>query len=239
MLKLESVSLLFENAHRAILKDVNLRILPGDFVVLVGGNGSGKSSLLKLMNGLYKPTSGKILLQGQSILNEDLESIAQKICTLTQDLTLSTFSSLTVLENCELASLRYKQKLAETDQLKTFLDQFHTELRNHLETPVQKLSGGQRQALALAMALLHPPKLLLLDEHTSALDPQAARQIMKMTADMVSQHNITAIMITHDVEDALYFGNRLLALKEGKIIFEAAKEDKAALTKQDLLRLCY
>lgn len=239
MLKLDSLNLEFDNFHRPLINNLNLELYEGDFLVIIGGNGSGKSSLLKLINGLYRPTKGKIVLNNKSLLNQPIEKISQEISTLTQDLAFSTFSSLTILENFEVASCRTGHKLPCQSELVSHLDHFHPDLKNHLNTTTRRLSGGQRQALALAMILLYPPKLLLLDEHTSALDPKTGHKIMELTSCKIREHAITSLMITHELEDALRFGNRLIALKEGEIIFEAAGNTKASLTKKDLLELCF
>jgi putative ABC transport system ATP-binding protein len=238
MLKLKAVSFEVESFHRPILKNINLEVHPGDFIVIVGGNGSGKSSLLKLINGLYRPTAGTLHLNHKSMLTQSLEEISQEVVTLTQDLNLSTFANLSVLENFKLACYRHKAVCPQEDELKTYLEDFHPELKNHLHTPSGKLSGGQRQTLALAMALLHPPQRLLLDEHTSALDPKTGHNIMKLSAQQIQHHRITTLMITHELDDAVTYGNRIIALREGELIFQSAKSD-TPLNKEDLLHLCF
>lgn len=239
MLKIENIHLSFENIHRPILTEITAQINPGDFVILIGGNGSGKSSLLKLINGLYKPTAGQIHFENQSLINKSLEEVSKEISTLTQDLRFSTFSSLTVIENCELVCMRHGKTPYNEQELSKYLSRFHPDLKDRLHTRTEHLSGGQRQTLALAMTLLYPPKLLLLDEHTSALDPKTAQNVMKLTSQVVAEKKITTIMITHELSDAAAYGNRLLALKEGRLIFEAENEKKFCLTKEDLLHLCY
>lgn len=239
MLKLCNIYLSFENFHRPVLSNICTQIHEGDFIILIGGNGSGKSSLLKLLQGLYLPTSGTVYMDDQSIQKQSLESISRQVITLTQGLSMSTFSSLTVFENCQLANLRVSSQSLNKANLIAYLDEFHPDLKNHLHTQTSRLSGGQRQTLALAMALMHPPKLLLLDEHTSALDPKIGHRIMELTARIITQHRITTVMITHELSDALQYGNRLIALKEGWLVFEADTLSKPLLTKDDLLHLCY
>lgn len=212
MIKLEQVSYRVPNMDRAILDNVSLSINQGDFIVILGSNGSGKSSLLKTLNKTVKPQSGHIVRE------------AKRIATLGQSIDHSTYASLTVAENCRMVS---KKKLPE---VAVTLQRFHPDLPHKLNTPTGRLSGGQRQGLALALCLLSEPDLLLLDEHTSALDPKIAKAIMEITASI---EGVTIAMTTHSLDDALTHGNRLIVMRSGQIVLESKKE---AITKQDLLK---
>lgn len=226
--------------EQKILQSIDLGILEGDFVIVIGPNGSGKSSLLKLINGTLKPTSGHIIIDQQNIAGWPVHAIAHKVATLTQDLHHSTFSELTVEMNLDLALSRAETKQSIKSREKAdYLASFNKTLKERLKTPVEKLSGGQRQALALAMCFAHTPKVLLLDEHTSALDPKAASALMELTHIHVKEKNLTTLMVTHSLDQAMQFGNRLIALNEGKIIADLRDSDKTALTKNQLISLAY
>ncbi len=235
LLNLSKITFCIPGVERAILKNLSLDLHPGDFLVILGSNGSGKSSLIKCVNGLYKPQSGTIMLSGVNISKHGIEKIAKNITTLTQDLNFSTFHDMTVFENCVCAALK-KSSFPDTASIKEYLEKFHYALPKKLGERVYSLSGGERQCLALAMCLYSRPELLLLDEHTSALDPKVGKQIMEITHDQVVKHpDLSVMMTTHNLEDALKYGNRLIVLHEGKIVFEATNGEKDKLTKSDLL----
>lgn len=235
LLTLNNMTYRIPGTDRAILKDVKLDVYPGDFLVILGSNGSGKSSLIRCINGLYKPQSGTIALNNITISKQTVEKIAKHVTTLTQDLNLSTFREMTVFENCVCASLK-KNSFPDRNSIKKYLATYHHALPNKLGEYVSGLSGGERQCLALAMCLYSRPELLLLDEHTSALDPKVGRKIMEITYDQVIKHSeLSVMMTTHNLEDALNYGNRLIVLHEGQIVFEAKDEEKSKLTKSDLL----
>ena len=235
LLNLNKITFCIPGVERAILKNISLELHPGDFLVILGSNGSGKSSLIKCVNGLYKPQSGTITLSGMDISNYGVEKIAKDVTTLTQDLNFSTFHDMTVFENCVCAALK-KSSFPNKVSIKEYLEKFHCAIPKKLGELVSSLSGGERQCLALAMCLYTRPELLLLDEHTSALDPKIGKQIMEITHNQVIKHpNMSVMMTTHNLEDALKYGNRLIVLHEGQIIFETTDEDKGKLTKSDLL----
>lgn len=235
LLYLNTITFCIPGVERAILKNVSLMLHPGDFLVILGSNGSGKSSLIKCVNGLNKPQSGTIALSGVDVSKYGVEKIAKNVTTLTQDLNFSTFSDMTVFENCVCAALK-ENAFPEKVSIEEYLGKFHPALSKKLGERVSSLSGGERQCLALAMCLYTSPKLLLLDEHTSALDPKVGRQIMEITHDQVIKHpDLSVMMTTHNLEDALKYGNRLIVLHEGEILFEATSEEKNKLTKSDLL----
>jgi putative ABC transport system ATP-binding protein len=224
--------------EQTILDDVNLVINDGDFIMLVGPNGSGKSTLMKVLNGMIRANRGRVMLKGQRINDWPVHVIAQHVATLTQDVQQSTFSELTVAMNMELALKRGEkdQKKGETIE---YLANFSDSLTERLNISAGKLSGGQRQALALAMCFLHKPDVLLLDEHTSALDPKAARHLMNVTADFVEKSNVTTVMISHNLDQVLAHGNRLIVLNQGQVVADLDAEAKGKLSMQELIAFAY
>jgi len=242
LLEIKNVSYSVPGISRQILSQINYKIYPEDFVILLGSNGSGKSSLLKTLDRRTEATSGDILLNNKKIAHYSQKEFASLVITLTQNTTESLFPSLTVLENCLLALERLKDKTLLKQQnpkqfFSTHLKQFNTNLAHHLSTPVSVLSGGEQQALVLALSMLHPPKLLLLDEHVSALDPSAAEYLLTFTAKIIAAYKITCLLTTHNLNTALRFGNRLLALNNGNISREFNEKEKKTLTQEDLLKL--
>jgi putative tryptophan/tyrosine transport system ATP-binding protein len=235
LLSLKNLTFSIPSVERALLKHINLKLYPRDFLIILGSNGSGKSSLIKCINGLYTPQKGIITLNGTNITNLKIDKIAKTVTTLTQDLNFSTFYDMTLFENCVCANLK-KKSFPQKQSIKEYLGKFHSALPEKLEEHVSSLSGGERQCLALAMCLYSTPELLLLDEHTSALDPKVGKKIMEITHHQVTQRpNLSVMMTTHNLDDALKYGNRLIILHEGEIIFEATNEEKNKLTKSDLL----
>lgn len=224
------------NADRHIIHDFSAKIYPGDFVVILGGNGSGKSTLLKLLNRTYSLTSGAINFKNQSLKNYDVQSLRREIITITQFISDSIFLDLTIEENAVLIEPSNKHILKE---LPDYLASFNPKLAKVLKTRVKNLSGGEQQLLAFALYLRRQPDLLLLDEHTSALDPKKSEEVMALTDRIIREKAITCLMTTHELEYALKYGNRLLAIREGEIAFEAGGEQKTNLTMMDLLRHCY
>ncbi len=224
--------------EQTILDDFSLTINEGDFIMLIGPNGSGKSTLMKVLNGTIKPNHGTILLDGKKINDLSVHAIAERIATLTQDVHHSTFSELTVAMNLDLACKHGERALTKANKIE-YLAKFSDTLKDRLNISAGKLSGGQRQALALAMCFAHRPEMLLLDEHTSALDPKAARHLMHVTGDFVQKSNLTTVMISHNLEQVLAYGNRLLVLNQGKIIADFDAEEKRKLTIQELIAFAY
>lgn len=223
--------------EQKILNEIDVGIDDGDFVVLVGANGSGKSTLLKILNGMLKPDFGCAQIYGENIVGLSAHQVARNVATLTQDLQHSTFSDLTVSMNIALA-LDRNGSINHVDK-KNYLATFNDTLKDRSHVLAGHLSGGQRQALALAMCFAQAPKVLLLDEHTSALDPKASDALMQRTNEHVCEKKLTTIMITHSLEQALQFGNRLIAMKEGRIVADIGALEKSTLTKKDLIALAY
>lgn len=230
LLTLNNIS--FSVGEKQIINHVNLSINTGDFVVILGGNGSGKSTLLKLINHTYHQTTGAITITGNA-----------KIVTLTQFISDSLFTELTIEENALLIESAIMQKAFHKktilSELPAYLSQFNTNLPKALKTRVNHLSGGEQQMLAFALYLRHEPDLLLLDEHTSALDPKKADSVMQITHQYLQKKHITCLMTTHSLSYAIAYGNRLIALREGSVVFEADAEEKAKLNTSDLLQHCY
>ncbi len=242
---IRNVGLKFPGADRPILDDINYSINPGDRIILLGSNGSGKSSLLKLLNRTYHPTTGEILLKGKNLDAIPMRRLSQQVVTVTQDLRDSLFYNLTVFENCLLWATRFQKisfKISSREEKKFYADYlvaFHGQLPKKLDVSVAALSGGERQSLVLALCLQHPPQLLLLDEHTSALDPKIATSLIRYTERLLQEKSITCVLTTHNLEIALKYGNRLLALAEGRIRLQADGAEKTQLSPEEVLERCY
>lgn len=227
---------------KVIMNDLNLTIRSGDFITVLGGNGAGKSTLFNSIAGSLSLTKGKVLLKGQDISNKKEEERAKFISRVFQDPKMGTAPRMTVAENLLLAMYRGQKRQFKKRPLVQNRQEFQAlcqlignGLEQHLDTPAGNLSGGQRQALSLLMATITKPELLLLDEHTAALDPKTSRSLMKLTDQRIQDNHLTCLMITHRMEDALTYGNRLIVLQKGQIKVDLAKEEKEKLTLQDLL----
>lgn len=231
---------------RKIINEFSATIYPGDFVVILGGNGSGKSTLLKLINRTYRHTSGDILFKNKSISAYDFKSLRQEMVTITQFIADSVFTDLTIEENALLIESSYlhstKQPFCKKtllSELPNYLIQFNPQLAKALKTRIKNLSGGEQQILAFALYLRRQPDLLLLDEHTSALDPKKSDSVMAFTHEFIQKKRITCLMTTHQLDYALKYGNRLMAIREGELAFDANAEKKSTLSMADLLKYCY
>lgn len=225
-----------------ILNDINLTINPKDFLVVLGTNGAGKSTLLDAITGTNKLTSGQILLNGDDITGENLAKRSRHISRVYQDPKSGTAPRMTVAENLLLAKRRGLPRRLRLRKLKENMPEFQElisnlpTLDNRLNTFTEKLSGGQRQTLSFLMAIIQRPELLLLDEHTAALDPQTSKDLMELTNKIILEKELTCMMITHDLSDAMKYGNRLIVLKKGEIILDLNKTEKDKLTESDLLQ---
>ena len=227
-----------------VLKDLNLQLTKGDFVTVIGGNGAGKSTLLNTISGNYTPDAGTITIAGKDVTRWSSHQRAALIGYVFQDPKMGTAHRLTIQENLALASRRGKKRTLKWGVRKSDLAFFKERLSSlelgldhRLSTEVAFLSGGQRQALTLLMATLRQPELLLLDEHTAALDPKTSEMVLELTEKIVTDNQLTTLMITHNMEDALRFGNRLIMLDRGRIILDIHQEDKKHMTVIDLLTL--
>lgn len=245
MLELKGVSLSFNKGtvnEKQALRDVNLTVEEGDFITVIGGNGAGKSTLLNVISGVFAPDDGEIILSGKNIANLKEYKRAEYISRVFQDPLSGTAASMNIEENLALAARRSKRrglkwgmKKGELATYKELLKGLNLGLEDRTGQKVGTLSGGQRQALTLLMASLNSPKLLLLDEHTAALDPKTAKKVLTLTDEIVKNDHLTALMITHNMHDAIAYGNRLIMMNEGKIIYDVRGEEKAKLTVKDLL----
>ena len=247
MLEISNLSKTFNKNtinEKIALDHINLTLKEGDFVTVIGGNGAGKSTLLNAICGAWNIDAGKILLDGINITNMADYKRAKFLGRVFQDPTMGTAGEMEIAENLAIANrrgkrrtLRWGMKKQEKANYQTLLAQLDLGLENRLTSKVGLLSGGQRQALTLLMATLQKPKLLLLDEHTAALDPKTAAKVLEITDRIVSEKNLTTIMITHNMKDAIAHGNRLIMMNEGKIIADISGAEKEKLTVEDLLRM--
>ncbi len=244
LLTFKDIHLNYPALERPILQKINYSVQAGDFVIVLGANGSGKSSLLKLIDGRYQPSQGQILLEHKNIHRLSAKNRAHHIHTLTQSAQDNLFLNLTLFENYQLLARNPKERKkkgleAEIIFLKEYLKDFNPNLCDKLSMLVGRLSGGEQQALALALAVLDPPAILLLDEHTSALDPKTAAHLMALTANIIAQKKITALLTTHNTQHALNYGTRILALREGEILDCIEGKAKKELDHASLLERCY
>lgn len=248
MLKIENISKTFGigtvNEKKA-LNGVSLHMEPGDFATIVGSNGAGKSTLFNAITGNFYVEQGTIVLDGQDITYEKEFKRSKVIGHLFQDPLLGTAPHMTIEENMALAYLRaststhaFFSKISKKDKevFREQLSLLDMGLEDRMKHPVGLLSGGQRQALTLLMATMVTPKILLLDEHTAALDPATADKVLALTKSIIAERNITCLMVTHNMHQALTLGNRLLMMDGGQIIFDAKDEEKAKLSVDDLLK---
>lgn len=227
-----------------VLKGLDLTVEEGDFISVIGGNGAGKSTLMNILAGSLFVDEGDLLLEGKSIKKVPVSKRAKDIARVFQDPKMGTASRLTIEENMAIALKRGQKRglswgVKERDRslfIKA-LEELHLGLENRLKVDTQYLSGGQRQALTLVMAALVKPKLLLLDEHTAALDPKTSEMVMELTQQIVERHQLTTLMITHDMNHAIHYGNRLVMLYQGKIVVDIRGKEKEHLTVTDLMEL--
>ena len=224
------------------LNGVNLKLEKGDFVTVIGGNGAGKSTLLNAIGGSIFVDEGKIIIGGKDITRMPEHKRAAFLGRVFQDPLNGTAADMQIIENLALAKRRGKRKTLrwcigknETEEYKALLKEFDLGLEERLTQKVGTLSGGQRQALTLLMASLSSPELLLLDEHTAALDPKTAEKVLRLTNEIIARENLTALMITHNMTDALKCGNRLIMMDGGRVVYDVRGEEKLKLTVNDLI----
>jgi putative ABC transport system ATP-binding protein len=244
MLDLQDVRVVFNEGttlEKVALDGVSVHINKGDFITMLGSNGAGKSTFFNSITGQAPVSSGKIILDGKDITDLKEHVRSKTIGRMFQNPAHGTAPHLTVEENLALAYSRNRGPLSiavrksEVKLFKEKLSMLNMGLEDRLKTPIGLLSGGQRQAVALMMAVLNPPKLLMLDEHTAALDPKSAQKILEITNQLIEEEHITALMITHNITDALKNGNRLLIFNGGKITQDFSGAEKAALKPADIL----
>ena len=245
MLKLEHLYKTFNPGtinQTVALSDLSLHLNPGDFVTVIGGNGAGKSTMLNAIAGVWAVDSGRIILDGQDVTALPEHKRAKLIGRVFQDPMMGTAPNMQLEENLALAMRRGQRRglgwgvtKAEREVYREKLKTLNLGLEDRMTVKVGLLSGGQRQALTLLMASLQKPKLLLLDEHTAALDPATAAKVLDLSDRIVAENQLTALMITHNMTDAIKHGNRLIMMNEGKIILDISGEEKKKLTKQMLM----
>lgn len=247
MLELKNITKTFNVGtinEKQALKGVDLVLNDGDFVTVIGGNGAGKSTLLNAIAGVWRLDGGSVIVDGQDVTNMPEYKRAKFMGRVFQDPNMGTASDMQIEENLALASRRGKHRTlkwgitkAERAVHKKALAVLDLGLENRMTDKVGLLSGGQRQAVTLLMAALNQPKLLLLDEHTAALDPKTAAKVLRITEDIVQRNHLTTLMITHNMKDAIRHGNRLIMMHEGRIIIDVCGEEKEKLTVEDLLEM--
>ena len=245
MLRLQEIRKTFNpgtvNAKTA-LDGLNLTVADGDFVTVIGGNGAGKSTMLNAIAGVFRPDSGRIEIDGTDVTNMPEYKRAGILGRVFQDPMMGTAADMQIDENLAIAArrgklhtLRWGVTAAERETYRALLAQLGLGLENRLSSKVGLLSGGQRQAVTLLMASLNRPKLLLLDEHTAALDPKTAAKVLQLTDEIVEANHLTTLMVTHNMKDAIAHGNRLIMLEAGRVILDVSGEEKRKLTVEALL----
>lgn len=225
------------------LNGVSLKLNDGDFCTVIGGNGAGKSTMLNAVAGVWPVDSGAIIIDGENISALPEHKRAPYLGRVFQDPMTGTVADMEIIENLAIAArrgnhrgLRWGVKKSEREAYREMLKRFDLGLEDRMSTKVGLLSGGQRQAITLLMATLKKPKVLLLDEHTAALDPKTAAKVLELSDEIIEENHLTALMVTHNMKDAIAHGNRLIMMSDGKIILDISGEDKKALTVDVLLK---
>lgn len=245
MLKVNHISKTFNAGtinEKLALDDVSLQLEEGDFVTMIGGNGAGKSTLLNCVAGMFPVDRGSIIIDNADVTKLPEYKRAKLLGRVFQDPMMGTAANMGLEENLALAyrrgmkrGLKWGISNQEREYYREILKPLDLGLENRLSTKVGLLSGGQRQALTLLMATMKKPRLLLLDEHTAALDPKTALKVLELSGKLIHEHNITTMMVTHNMKDAIKYGNRLIMMYEGRIIFDVAGEEKQKITIEGLM----
>ena len=246
MLEIKNVHKTFNKGtinEKKALNGVDLKLQPGDFVTVIGGNGAGKSTMLNMIAGVYPIDQGTILLDGKDISDLPEYKRAYMLGRVFQDPMMGTAAGMEIQENMAMAYRRGKRRglswgitKKEKKMFKEKLARLDLGLEERMTSKVGLLSGGQRQALTLLMATLKKPSLLLLDEHTAALDPKTAKKVLDLTEKIVAKDNLTTLMVTHNMKDAINIGNRLIMMNEGRVIYDVSGQEKKNLKVPDLLK---
>lgn len=245
MLELKNVKKTFNRGtinEKKALTGINLNMESGDFITVIGGNGAGKSTMLNMIAGVYPVDSGAILIEGKNVTTQPDYKRAAYLGRVFQDPMMGTAADMEIEENLAMAYRRGKRRglgwrihKHEREIYQEALKQLDLGLESRMNSKVGLLSGGQRQALTLLMATLRQPKVLLLDEHTAALDPKTAAKVLALTEELVSRNKLTTLMITHNMKDAIAHGNRLIMMYDGRVVIDIAGEEKRKLTVEQLL----
>ncbi|MBQ8159611.1 MAG: ABC transporter ATP-binding protein [Clostridia bacterium] len=231
--------------EKKALVDADLHLQDGDFVTVIGGNGAGKSTMLNAVAGVFPVDRGNIVIDGEDVTDLSEHRRARLLGRVFQDPMTGTAAAMTIEENMALANRRGKHRSPfrwgitqkERSMFRDELARLGLGLENRMQAKVGLLSGGQRQALTLLMATLQKPQLLLLDEHTAALDPKTAAKVLHLTRELIQDHHLTAMMVTHNMKDALQYGNRIIMMHEGRVIVDVEPEMKASLRVENLLEM--
>lgn len=228
--------------EKLALNNLCLTLNDGDFVTVIGGNGAGKSTMLNAISGVWKPDSGEIIIDGVDVTKMPEYKRARFLGRVFQDPMFGTAADMSIQENMALAIRRGKFRgfgwgirKHEKEMFKKALSTLDLGLEYRMTSRVGLLSGGQRQAVTLLMATIQKPRLLLLDEHTAALDPKTAAKVLELSEKIISENNLTALMVTHNMKDAIRYGNRLVMMHEGRVIFDVSGEEKKNLTVEELV----
>lgn len=229
-LRAENINLVVPDRVTPILQDINIQIFAEEFVIIVGHNGSGKSSLVKILSGERQASTGHVFIDNEPLSNLSLEQKAVKLINISQAVNDMLFLELSLEENITLWESRFKPALRNTAQHIASLTSKSEKLTQNLTQQVRNLSGGEKQLFLLALMLSHPPDILFLDEATSALDPKVANEIMQSTEESIKKHKITTIMITHNLDYAIAYGNRLIVLNDGRITYDQIKPKNFTLS---------
>ena len=246
MIRLERVTKTFSKGtidEKVAINGMSLHVRKGDFVTVIGSNGAGKTTFLNLISGTFRPDEGDIFIDGSKVTHLPEHRRAKYLGRIFQDPLMGTAASMTIEENLAMADLRGKPRGLRWGVTKSLREHYRhilsvldLGLETRLKDTVSLLSGGQRQSLTLLMVTLSLPKLLLLDEHTAALDPKTAQRVIGLTKKIVEKNNLTTIMVTHNMLQAIKYGNRMIMLHEGKIQFDIQGEEKTALTVEEVVR---
>ncbi|WP_416147458.1 ABC transporter ATP-binding protein [Salipaludibacillus sp. HK11] len=246
MLDLNNINLTFNEGtpdEKNALENINLSLEPGEFLTIIGSNGAGKSTMMNVVSGSLLPDVGDVIIDDKNVTYQPEYKRSQMLGRVFQDPMAGTAPSMTIEENLAIAYARNKKRTIKIgvtkkrkDVFREFLETLNLNLEDRLSAKVGLLSGGERQALSLLMATFTQPKLLLLDEHTAALDPARAELITNLTADIVKKFNLTTLMVTHNMQQALDLGNRLIMMDKGQVILDVTGEEKQDLTIEKLLQ---
>ena len=247
MLSIKNLSKTFNKStpyEKKLYDNLNLEINKGDFITVIGSNGAGKSTLFKLVSNHLESDNGSIIFGDDDTTKNFEFQTARRISSVVQDPKLGTVGGMTVFENLAMSEIKGKNaslksclKSNRLDYYKKLLAEFNLGLEDKMDIKTNLLSGGQRQVLSLIMATISIPELLLLDEHTAALDPKTSEKVMEITEKVVTENKLTCMMITHKLEDAIKFGNRLIMIHEGKVLFDISGEEKKKLDIKTLLEM--
>ncbi|MCK5723744.1 MAG: ATP-binding cassette domain-containing protein [Gammaproteobacteria bacterium] len=246
MVRLENITKIFSKGtidEKVAIDGITLHIRKGDFITIIGSNGAGKTTVLNLTAGTFAPDEGDIFIDDSRVTRLPEHRRAKYLGRIFQDPLMGTAATMTIEENLAMADLRgqirglrWGIKNARRDHYREILKMLDLGLETRLKDTVSLLSGGQRQSLTLLMVTLSLPKLLLLDEHTAALDPKTAQRVMELTQKIIEENNLTTVMVTHNMQQAIKYGNRMIMLHEGKVQFDIEGKEKSALTVEEVVK---